>query len=141
MKKTVKKSSIKKAQRGTSVADKTRVKSPVVKQTKPDPKYGVNYYKVPEFVEKGGERKREYPWDPSGVYRKDSTSGKLKELTKKEEKEELYNTHPEMRPGRGGKAKMTYSDLELRKYNYKTGGKVTKSKMVAKVVKKSAKKK
>jgi hypothetical protein len=144
MKKTVKKSSIKKAQRGTSVADKTRVKSPVVKQTKPDPKYGVNYYKVPEFVEKGGERKREYPWDPSGVYRKDSTSGKLKELTKKEEKEELYNTHPEMRPGKPykkGQANLSYDDVQLRKYNYKTGGKVTKSKVVAKVVKKSAKKK
>lgn len=141
MKKTVKKSSIKKAQKGTSVADKTRVKSPVVKKTKPDPKYGVDYYKVPTSVEKGGERKREYPWDPSGQYRKDSATGKMKELTKKEEKEDLYNTFPEMRPGRGGRAKMTYYDQELRNYKYKTGGKVAKSKVVAKVVKKSAKKK
>ena len=141
MKKTVSKT-IKKAQNGLRAkADNTSVRKPVVKQTKPDPKYGVDYYKVPEWVEKGGERKREYPWDPSGVYRKDSASGKIKELTKKEEKEELYNTHPEMRPGRGGKAKMTYSDQELRKYNYKTGGKVTKAKFGAKVVKKSAKKK
>jgi hypothetical protein len=144
MKKTVKKSSIKKAQKGTSVADKTRVKSPVVKQTKPDPKYGVDYYKVPEWVEKGGERKREYPWDPSGQWREDSATGKMKQLNKKEAKEDLYNTHPEMRPGKPykkGQGNLSYADVELRKYNYKTGGKVTKSKVVAKVVKKSAKKK
>jgi len=135
------KKTIKKAQKGTSVSDNTRVKSPVVKKTKPDPKYGVDYYKVPEWVEKGGERKREYPWDPSGQWREDSATGKMKQLTKKEAKEDLYNTFPEMRPGKKGQANLRYSDLELRKYNYKTGGKIAKSKVVAKVVKKSAKKK
>jgi len=127
MAKTVKKSSIKKAQKGTSVADNTRVKSPVVKQTKQQ-----------------ADKNKEWPWDLRKNTTIDNSTGILREMTDKE-----YS----------GFAKRTIEDFE-KKRNYpgsmwektkakekasaskkKMGGKVTKSKVVAKVVKKSAKKK
>jgi len=67
MKKTVKKSSIKKAQRGTSVADKTRVKSPVVKQTKQQ-----------------ADQNKEWPYDLYKNTTIDNPTGRRREMTDKE---------------------------------------------------------
>jgi len=120
------KKTIKKAQRGTSVSDNTRVKSPVVKQTKQQ-----------------ADKDKEWPWDLRKNTTIDNATGRIREKTDDEYSKFSKRTIEDFEKKRNYPGSMWEKTKAKEKAisKKKMGGKVTKSKVVAKVVKKSAKKK
>lgn len=121
------KKTVKKAQRGIKAAsNNTRVKSPVVKQTKQQ-----------------ADKDKEWPWDLYKNTTIDNATGRIREKTDDEYSKFSKRTIEDFEKKRNYPGSMWEKTKAKEKAisKKKMGGKVTKSKVVAKVVKKSAKKK